>query len=93
MLIHKVEQEAADGRAQLMKSGTDFRDLQMLKHPAKIAEYKDYDENAPITCPACTWSGTPKEGGSIEYHNDLFDVSCPVCDKMLLVVQYPSVTA
>lgn len=63
----------------------------MLAHPATIIEYQDYDENLSLTCPVCAWKGTPKENGWIEYHDDLFDVSCPKCEKMLLVVSYPLV--
>ena len=74
------------------------RDLQstgalqfMPRHPAKIIEYADYDENHLLECPVCGWQGSPKESGWIEYHDDLLDVSCPNCEKMLLVVSYPLV--
>lgn len=60
----------------------------MVENPAKIIEYADYDENMPLLCPLCHWSGAPKESGGIEY-DDLMDVSCPVCEKMLLLVSYP----
>jgi len=61
----------------------------MVKHPAEIIEYKQYDENTTLTCPICNWSGLPK--GNINYYDELLDVSCPICDKMLLVVNYPLV--
>lgn len=61
----------------------------MSETPAKIIEYRDYDENVILECPVCTWKGKPE--GNIEYYDDLFDVSCPNCDKMLLIVSYPLV--
>ena len=63
----------------------------MTAHRADIIEYADYDENMPLECPICHWKGTPKTSEYIEYYDDLLDVSCPVCDKMLLVVSYPLV--
>ena len=62
----------------------------MSETPARIIEYRDYDENVILECPICKWKGKPE--GHIEYYNDLFDVSCPNCDKMLLIVSYPLVT-
>lgn len=61
----------------------------MTEHPAILIEYSEYDENKRLKCPICHWDGTPKESDWIEYYDDLFDVSCPVCEKMLLVVSYP----
>jgi len=58
----------------------------MSDNPAKILEYKDYNEDMSIKCPVCGWNGTPKESDWIEYYDELFDVSCPNCEKMLLVV-------
>jgi hypothetical protein len=59
----------------------------MIKDPAKIIEYFDYNENTDLECPVCNWKGKPE--GNIEYYDSLFDVTCPNCDKMLLVVGYP----
>jgi len=53
---------------------------------ARILEYSDYHENMEIECSVCGWKGTPKTSKSIEYYEELFDVSCPICEKMLLVV-------
>ncbi|MDO8474270.1 MAG: HD domain-containing protein [bacterium] len=61
----------------------------MVKHHVRIIEYSEYSENMTLECPICYWAGTPKESGGIEYHDDLLDVSCPNCEKMLLVVSYP----
>lgn len=65
----------------------------MSKFPAKIIEYENYDENIKIECPICKWSGTPKQSGYIEYYDDLFDISCPKCEKMLVIVSYPLIKA
>jgi len=59
----------------------------MAKTPAGIIEYADYNENNLLECPTCHWKGTPKD--HINYYDDLFDVSCPNCDKMILIVNYP----
>lgn len=61
----------------------------MVNNPAPIVPYVDYDENMALRCSVCGWNGTPKTSEGIEYYHDLFDVSCPICDKMLLVVSYP----
>lgn len=62
----------------------------MMTHRAPVIEYADYDENMPIECPICHWKGTPKAGGEVNTDSHFaMDVSCPVCDKMLLVVSYP----
>lgn len=63
----------------------------MLKNHAQIIEYADYNKDILLQCPVCGWKGTPKEGGCVEYHDDLLDVSCQNCEKMLLVVSYPLV--
>jgi predicted Zn-ribbon and HTH transcriptional regulator len=59
------------------------------QYHAKVIEYADYSVDMPLQCPVCGWRGTPKESGWIEHHDDLLDVSCPNCEKMLLVVSYP----
>ena len=63
----------------------------MSDYPAKIIEYKEYDEDMNLECPVCGWKGTPKDGGSVNTDSDFaLDVSCPICGKMLLVAGYPS---
>lgn len=59
----------------------------MSEKPARIIEYSNYNENEILECPVCKWKG--KAEGHIEYYDDLFDVTCPNCDKMILVVSYP----
>jgi hypothetical protein len=56
---------------------------------ARIVRYYDYEENEELTCPRCDWNGTAKEGDT-EFHRELFDVSCPNCEQMLLIVSYPT---
>lgn len=59
-------------------------------NPARVLSGAyDYDESVPLRCGKCGWEG-PASRGSVEYHRELFDVSCPKCDKMLLVVPYPT---
>lgn len=62
----------------------------MTEYPAKIIEYVDYDDEAEIDCPICNWHGSIKDCGG-ETYDTLLDVACPVCDKMLLIVNYPTV--
>jgi hypothetical protein len=57
---------------------------------ARILDYYDYDEKAKIQCPNCDWSG-PGSSGGMEIHSELFDVSCPRCRTMLLIVGYPTI--
>ncbi len=56
---------------------------------ARIVRYYDLDENEELTCPRCGWNGTAKEGDT-ELYRELFDVSCPKCEQMLLIVSYPT---
>jgi hypothetical protein len=46
-----------------------------------------------LKCPKCHWQGT-FEQGSVEYHDQLMDCSCPKCDvfeePMLAIVNYPT---
>jgi hypothetical protein len=56
---------------------------------AETLTYYAYDEAAPLACRSCGWRGTMREG-SREFYSELFDVSCPRCDTMLLIVPYPT---
>jgi hypothetical protein len=74
------------------------RDLQsigagtfMYQNPASIIEYKDYNEAIALTCPVCGWKGVVSEGDVNTDSDYALDVSCPNCEKMLLVVNYPTV--
>lgn len=68
-------------------------DLAFLTNkPAKIIKYEKYNENLKLKCPICEWEGTPKTSDLINTDSHFcLDVSCPVCDKMLLVVEHASV--
>src|SRR5204863_2296544 len=57
---------------------------------AKPLRYYEYDENAELACWNCDWRGRAQDG-SQETHRELFDVSCPHCDTMLLIVSYPTI--
>lgn len=62
----------------------------MSQSPALNIEYKEYSENMFLQCPVCGWKGTPKESGLINTDSEFaLDVSCPNCEKMLLVANYP----
>ena len=43
-----------------------------------------------FTCPACSWSGRADDMVQ-EWYSELMDFSCPSCDKMILIVSYPTV--
>jgi len=60
----------------------------MMKHPARKDEYSQHDKQQELECPICGWKGVEKDA-SVEYHDVLYDVSCPNCDKMLVVISYP----
>jgi hypothetical protein len=57
---------------------------------AKLLEYYEYRKDEKLTCARCGWSGQAGEAPG-ELHRELFDVCCPVCDKMLLVVSHPTI--
>ena len=62
----------------------------MVNDRARIIEYSEFKDEEILECPICHWKGTAE--GNKEYYDDLFDVSCPICDKMILVVSYPLVS-
>jgi hypothetical protein len=39
--------------------------------------------------PNCSRSGQAEQA-TLDHHEELFDISCPRCEKMLLVVGYPT---
>jgi len=54
---------------------------------AKVLHFDQYDKKVPLQCLACGWSGRGEEG-DVESFEEVFDVTCPECDKMLLVVSW-----
>ncbi len=55
---------------------------------AERLDYYDYDRTAVIVCPDCAWQG-PSVGHE-DFHDALLDVECPSCQRMLLIVPYPT---
>jgi len=51
--------------------------------------YWDYDPDASIDCPACDWRGRARDHQ--DYFDALLDVRCPKCDRMILIVSYPTI--
>ncbi len=56
---------------------------------AKVLRYYQYDSGRNFTCSTCGWKGRG-DAASSNLFADLFDVRCPECDQMLLVVGYPT---
>lgn len=56
--------------------------------PAKQVKFYEFDDKRPISCD-CGWSGEAGQGNREEYRQ-LYDISCPRCDRMLLIVPYPT---
>lgn len=57
--------------------------------PALLLDYYEYEERERLACPECRWSGLAGNA-RLGYHEELFDVSCPNCTKILLIVGYPT---
>jgi hypothetical protein len=49
----------------------------------------DFDDAMPLQCDRCGWTG-PASAGDKDFFDELFDISCPKCDAMLLIVPYPT---
>jgi len=65
----------------------------MKNNPAPIIKYEDYKDNMELECPICGWRGTPKTSDCVNTDSHYcLNVSCPICDKMLLVAEYPKAT-
>ncbi|MBJ7458253.1 MAG: hypothetical protein JHD02_03600 [Thermoleophilaceae bacterium] len=54
---------------------------------AKLLEADEYEREEKLECPFCGWSGRVKDG-EVDTFAEVFDVSCPECGEMLLVVGY-----
>lgn len=55
------------------------------QYPSTKIDLKDYKEDLEIRCPICDWHGTIKEAGGAEADECCLSVSCPICQKMLVV--------
>jgi predicted RNA-binding Zn-ribbon protein involved in translation (DUF1610 family) len=57
---------------------------------AKLFNYFDKAwRSDSFACPSCAWNG-PSAAMTSESHKELMDFSCPQCDKMILIVSYPT---
>jgi hypothetical protein len=54
----------------------------------KHLRYWDYDGDEILTCPSCGWKGRARDNA--EPYDALLDVRCGECDRMLLIVSYPT---
>ncbi|MGW8185353.1 MAG: hypothetical protein ACWGHO_04570 [Candidatus Moraniibacteriota bacterium] len=58
---------------------------------ARVVPYEEYNKNEIIKCPVCPWVGLPKDALREDYDEEStinFDLSCPRCEKMIIVVPY-----
>ena len=55
---------------------------------AKHLAYWEYDPDATIECPACGWAGRCEDHQRL--FRDLLDVECLDCERMLLIVSFPT---
>jgi endogenous inhibitor of DNA gyrase (YacG/DUF329 family) len=60
----------------------------MPTYPAPIIPVSEYSKEMHISCPVCGWKGTPEEGEVNTDSEFALDVSCPICEKMVLVAEY-----
>jgi hypothetical protein len=56
--------------------------------PAKILQYSDYNDEEILSCPLCHWQGKRKNASYNSDSHFCLEISCPVCDKILVVAEY-----
>ena len=56
---------------------------------SRMFECEENWEDEILTCSACNWKGTFREGDT-ELYAELMDSSCSNCDIILAVVSYPT---
>jgi hypothetical protein len=56
---------------------------------ARLYRYFDGYRSETFHCPSCSWAGGFEQLEQEQYR-DLFDGSCPQCEKMLMIVSYPT---
>jgi hypothetical protein len=59
---------------------------------AKIFQYSNYNDEEILSCPLCQWQG---KGKNASYNSDshfCLEISCPVCDKILIVAEYAKIS-
>ena len=52
---------------------------------AKVIRYRQFDSRKHLTCPSCGWHGRGDDA-DMNFFAECADVSCPDCEKMLLVL-------
>jgi hypothetical protein len=52
---------------------------------AKVIRFKQFDGEKRLTCPSCGWQGRGDDA-DMNFFSECADVSCPTCEKMLLVL-------
>lgn len=57
---------------------------------ARHLTYYEFDENARLACSSCGWVG-PGTDADTNYFKELFDLRCPRCERMILIVAYPTI--
>lgn len=55
---------------------------------ARHVKYYEFDGDRTVSC-SCGWSGKAGHGNREDYR-ELYDISCPNCDRMLFIVAYPT---
>lgn len=57
---------------------------------SNIIKYADFDEDMILECSLCRWKGSPRTGGDRLFFKSLFDVRCPICNHIILIVDQPA---
>jgi ribosomal protein S27E len=53
---------------------------------AKHLRDDEFDTNSIVECTECGWRGRARD--QVEFHDALFDVTCPECSRIILIVRY-----
>jgi len=56
---------------------------------AKVLTYWHFDRGSALDCPVCGWHGSGDQA-DMNVVDELFDLSCPSCDRMLVIVGFPT---
>lgn len=54
----------------------------------KYPDFWDVDLDDQVTCPFCGWEG--RIGAEFEPRRECYELRCPGCERMLLIVLYPT---
>jgi hypothetical protein len=83
--LRRLANKATNGRVGLYSTAKHYSS----GPAAKVIGYFQYNAGARLVCPTCGWSGAAADGDR-HIFDELFDVGCPSCEKLLLVVGYPT---